>query len=187
MPAVKESWSDFAGKLQAEHYQVLAIDLRGHGESSGGPDGFKNFSDEQHQKSMLDVDAGIKFLETKGVNKNNLALIGASIGANLALRSLIENKEIKKAILLSPGLDYRGIKTEPLAVKLFSDQKLMLVGSNNDFQSNSKALQKIFSAAPDGIKQNIKTIIYQKAGHGTDIFKQTEEPDLEKTILEWLK
>ena len=107
MPATKESWEEFAVKLQAEGYQVLAIDLRGHGESSGGPEGFRNFSDVDHQKSMFDIDAGIEFLEKKGAARNNLVLIGASIGANLALWSLTENKEIKMPVLLSPGLDYR--------------------------------------------------------------------------------
>lgn len=198
MPATKESWRDFALKLQTAGYQILAIDLRGHGESSGGPDGFNNFSDEQHQKSILDIDAGIEFLEIKGVSRSNLVLIGASIGANLALQSLSGNKEIKKAILLSPGIDYRGIKTEPLMAKIFSDQKVMLVGSNNDSQSNNDALQKIASAAPENIRQNIKVVVYQRAGHGTDIFSQAgpgplrpqseaSEPDLEKTIIEWLK
>jgi alpha-beta hydrolase superfamily lysophospholipase len=33
MPATKESWNDFASHLQKEGFEVLAIDLRGHGES----------------------------------------------------------------------------------------------------------------------------------------------------------
>ncbi|TSC63142.1 MAG: alpha/beta hydrolase fold protein, partial [Parcubacteria group bacterium Athens0416_74] len=97
MPATKESWNEFAPKLQSEGYQVLAIDLRGHGESSAGPEGFRNFSDLDHQKTIFDLDAGIEFLETKGVKQNNLVLIGASIGANLALQCLTEHQEIKKA------------------------------------------------------------------------------------------
>ncbi len=188
MPATKESWNEFAPKLQAASYQVLAIDLRGHGESTGGPEGFGNFSDADHQKTILDIDAGIEFLETKGIRQNDLILIGASIGANLALLSLTEHKEIKKTVLLSPGIDYRGIKTEPLMAKLTADQKLMLVGSNNDTQSNSDVLQKIASVAPENIRSNINVIIYQQAGHGSDMLGKTSagEPDLGETILEWI-
>ena len=189
MPAAKESWNEFAPKLQNLGYQVLAIDLRGHGESSAGPEGFRNFSDLDHQKTIFDLDAGIEFLETKGVKQNNLVLIGASIGANLALQCLTEHQEIKKAILLSPGIDYRGIKIEPLMSKLSSDQKVMLVGSNNDSESNNEVLQKIASVASENVRPNITIIVYQRAGHGTDMLGQAgaNEPDLEKTIIEWIQ
>ena len=48
MPATKESWGAFARVLEKQGYHVLAIDMRGHGESDGGPVGYKNFSDEEH-------------------------------------------------------------------------------------------------------------------------------------------
>ena len=41
MPATKESWQDFAGEAQKLGYESITIDLRGHGESDGGPDGYQ--------------------------------------------------------------------------------------------------------------------------------------------------
>ncbi|MBI5401350.1 alpha/beta fold hydrolase, partial [Candidatus Wolfebacteria bacterium] len=124
MPATKESWTGFAKKIQELGYESLAIDLRGHGKSQGGPDGFINFGDSQHQKSILDVEAAIEFLKTKGAEADKIALIGASIGANLSLQYISEHSEFQTAILLSPGVDYRGIKTETMIRKLTKDQKI---------------------------------------------------------------
>src|SRR5262249_52207426 len=73
----KESWQPFAAQLQAAGYSVLAIDLRGHGESGGAMD---------WTKALADVDNVLGQLHTlPGVDPNRISVIGASIGANLAL------------------------------------------------------------------------------------------------------
>src|SRR3990167_3790813 len=38
MPAAKESWKSLAQVLQEVGYESIAIDFRGHGQSSGGPE-----------------------------------------------------------------------------------------------------------------------------------------------------
>ena len=125
MPATKESWQDFAPEAQEAGYGSIAIDLRGHGESDGGPDGFLKFSDKEHQNSIFDLEAGVKYLiEEKKAIAEKIYFIGVSIGANLALQYIAENQEFRKAVLLSAGLDYRGIKTEPLVKNLKAGQKV---------------------------------------------------------------
>lgn len=47
MPAVKESYAAFARELRDAGIGVVAIDLRGHGQSQGGPEGYKAFTDQQ--------------------------------------------------------------------------------------------------------------------------------------------
>src|SRR3989344_7702335 len=139
MPSTKESYSDIANLFASNGYAGLAIDFRGHGESSGGPDGYNSFSDEEHQNSYSDVLAGIDFLVQNGADKSKVSIIGASIGANIALKYASENNEIKKIVLLSPGLDYRGVKTEEFVKKLKVGQNVMFVGSVNDILSNNKS------------------------------------------------
>lgn len=85
MPAAKESWKKFAEEMRESGYESLAIDLRGHGESEGGPDGYQKFSDEEHQNGIYDLEAAWEFLKSAGAKPEKTALIGASIGANLAL------------------------------------------------------------------------------------------------------
>ena len=57
MPATKDSWQNLAEQFQNEGYESMAIDLRGHGSSDDGPEGYINFTDEDHQKSIFDLEA----------------------------------------------------------------------------------------------------------------------------------
>ncbi|PIP92000.1 hypothetical protein COW77_02335, partial [Candidatus Wolfebacteria bacterium CG18_big_fil_WC_8_21_14_2_50_39_7] len=133
MPATKESWTELAKNFQNAGYENLAIDLRGHGESDGGPDGYKSFADSQHQKSILDLEAAANYLiKERQATSDKIIFIGASIGANLSLQYISEHSEFKTAVLLSPGLNYRGIKTESLAKNLRAGQKVFFVSSRDD-------------------------------------------------------
>lgn len=182
MPATKDSWKDFSRKLNNEGFQCLAIDLRGHGESAGGPDGSRDFTDEQHQQSARDVEAAAKFFVSKGIPADKIFLAGASIGANLALQCQSEHPEIKASILLSPGLNYKGIETESAAKKLQKKQSLFLsAGGENDDYSMETA-RKLFEIAK---VDNKELKVFQKAGHGTNIF--IEEPSLMDEAIAWLK
>lgn len=183
MPAVKESWQGLARRLQSEGYQVLAVDLRGHGESAGGPEGYKEFSQDEHEQSIMDVEAGVAFLEGKGAGPANLVLGGASIGANLALWHASEKNDVKKIILLSPGLNYHGIETEDLMAKLRPEQKVFIATSQDD-DDNAAQSRRLIGLAPAGTQT--KLTVYRQAGHGTDMFGK-EEPDLEGEIINWLE
>ncbi len=187
MPAAKESYEELALSLQKENIASLAIDLRGHGESihqQGRKIDYRHFTDLQHQDSIFDLQAAVDFLKSKAVPKDKIILIGASIGANLSLWYMTEHSDIKKAVLLSPGLDYRGIKALPLMAKLQPGQSLLLVGSNNDSLSDSKVMQALREASPRGVE--LKVLVYRSAGHGTNMFGK-ETPDLTSEILNWLK
>ena len=99
MPATKESWDSFAEALQNLGYESIAIDLRGHGESEGGPDGYRSFSDAEQQKKILDLEAAVDYLvQKRKATPEKIVLIGASIGANLSLQYLSQHPEFKKAI-----------------------------------------------------------------------------------------
>jgi alpha-beta hydrolase superfamily lysophospholipase len=182
MPEVKESWNDFARKLNNEGFQCLAIDLRGHGESGGGPDGSRKFSDEEHQKSINDVFSAVEFFVDKGIPVEKISLVGASIGANLSIIFQSGNKKIKACVALSPGLNYRGIEIEHSAKDLKEEQAIFLVAGGESDEYSTETVIKIF----DSIKcNNKKKMIFDDAGHGTAIFNS--ELALEIEIINWLK
>lgn len=164
----KDTWSALAKKLQ-DKYKVLAIDLRGHGKSDLN---WKSFSDKDFNNMLLDIDAAYKFLKSKGANK--IAIIGASIGANIALNYGVEN-DASMIILLSPGLDYRGVKTEEAVTKF--NNPILIVASKGDSYSYDSA-NKLHSLASG--KKELK--IYDGDKHGTDMLDE----DLENLIFDWL-
>lgn len=187
MPAVKESWKKFALKLQSEGFRVLAIDLRGHGESLDKDEqklNFREFNDEEHRDSYKDIEAAVKFLKEQGSNK--LAIAGASIGANLAIWYQADHPEIKASIPLSAGYNYKGIKTKPLVQKLKDDQYIYFVGATLDLRADqnncgqvAKDLYKI-----SGGQKKIK--VYEDSEtHGTNLFN--EDPSLINNLVDWLK
>lgn len=183
MPVDRKSWTSLTEKLNTAGFATLAIDLRGHGESTKSASGlldYKKFTDAEHQASRLDVIAAVNFLKEKGFEKRNIALIGASIGANLALDYLGRNEEIKTAVLLSPGLDYRGLVTQPIIGKLTPNQSVFMAVSEEDSYSFNSS--KILAQATK-IKKELK--LFKDAGHGTAMF--SKEPQLEQEIVDWLK
>lgn len=167
MPATKESWNSFAEKLLKTGYASLAIDERGHGESTmNGKLNYKNFSDEEQQAKRLDVEAAIAFAKEKGFTENQIVVIGASIGANLAIQTLVEHKNISTAVALSPGLDYHGVLTEPAIGNLGANQKVILVASDDDSES-FESVKVLHKQKPE------QTILIEcfGIGHGTQMIE----------------
>lgn len=180
MPATRKSFAGLAAKFQEADIPSLAIDLRGHGESQGGPDGYRNFSDKEHRDSIFDVKSGAEFLKTKGAKK--IFLIGASIGANLSLQYLTTDSAATAVILLSPGLDYKGIKTNEL-VKMVAGGKAIYFIAANDDKYSAASIETLYDVTPDGVKRDIK--IFDTGGHGTNLFQS--HPELMDDIIKWLK
>lgn len=205
MPATRMSWHPFMVKLCEAGFNSLAIDFRGHGESVRGQtsmysagsgvtkgrrfdldNGFKTFdhkkfTDQEQQAKILDVRAAVAWLEkNRGVDKDNLVLIGASIGANLALQYMAEDPSIKKVVLLSPGFNYRGIKTDQLMKKLVPDQRVLLVASDDD-EYSFKTVKELNRLA----LKNSELWEFSGLGHGTTMFER--RPELMSEVVGWIK
>lgn len=188
MPATRMSWLPLTRALNDAGFATLAIDLRGHGESvkvtsdKGKVESldYKKFSDAQHQASRLDTDAAVNFLKSKGFTENALCFVGASIGANLSLDALARYAGTKKAVLLSPGLDYRGVKTDTAIRELGDGQKVWIVAADGDTYSAQSA-QELGKSRPDGTK----VTIFPGSEHGTNLF--TPQPNLIQEITDFLQ
>lgn len=178
MPQDRSSWTAFAEYAGEKGYAAVALDLRGHGESQGGPRGYVQFSDEEHQSSILDVEAGDSFLRKEGADQ--IDIVGASIGANLALQYLSQNPQVRSAILLSPGLDYRGVRTKPFLENITAGQAIYFAAAEDDTDALDAA-RTLFSFCGCGKKQ-IK--VFEKGGHGTEIFDT--HPEFMEELLQWL-
>jgi alpha-beta hydrolase superfamily lysophospholipase len=170
----RNDWGDFAKLLQTAGYSVLAIDLRGHGESTKNWR-WRAFSDRDFQAMSFDAKAAVNFFAQKKMT--NIVLIGASIGANIALNYGIAEDSVKAIVLLSPGLDYRSVRTPESAEK--NTKPTLVIASEDDLYAFTSA-QQIYSTSKSSIKDYQ---YYKNAGHGTDIFKK-EKAGLH--IIDWL-
>lgn len=177
-PADKDSWNEFAARLNAAGFSALAIDLRGHGESveqNGKKIDYRDFPGESHAACRKDVDAAMDFLKNNGAK--NIYVVGGSIGANLVIDIMARYDEIKKGAALSPGLEYLGVSAEDAVLKIKND--LFLVASADDDYSY-KSVKKLHELNP---RTEIK--LYNDAGHATKMF--SKYPELMDEIITWLK
>jgi pimeloyl-ACP methyl ester carboxylesterase len=155
--------------LVAAGYAVLVVDMRGHGQTGGTQD-WPLAADDLGR--VWDAFAA---LET--VDEARTAVVGASIGANMALRLGADRSGVAAVALLSPGLDYRGVTTEePLAA--YGDRPLLLVASEDDPYS-ADSVRALAETAGGATVQ-----MYDDAGHGTNMF--AAETELSALIISWL-
>ena len=179
LPGSRIDFSEFADFLFANSYNVLNIDERGHGESEAWPGemgSWQEFTQSDYDKTIYDVEAALQWVSNK-IPETGLAIIGGSIRANLAFLYGAKSQP-KIVVAMSPGLNYKGIKTE-IASRNFR-QNLLLIASHDDNYSfeSSKRLFEISAAEK---KEFIK---YENAGHGTRMFNT--EPELKQRILDFL-
>ncbi len=183
MPADRKSWNPLATLLQSRGYQVLAIDLRGHGESVKQGErtiSFKQFyADEEHQASRLDVEAAVSYLHAKGISDDALIVGGASIGANLALGYAAYHRDVSGVVLLSPGLVYHGIQTESAIKNLEAHQRVLMVVSEEDAYS----AESVRTLADMG-KASKEIKWYNGLGHGTSMLEK--DLSVAATIAAWM-
>ncbi len=162
----RHSWDSFSKELNKK-WPVLSLDFRGHGESSGN---WKDFSEQDFRNMTVDVKAGKEFLKKQGLNVSDLIIIGGSIGANTALNYGVQDKSVKTIILMSPGLEYRGVTTEDTIAKY--DGKILLIASSEDEYSAETCMRLNELAGDSTLK------IYNNLGHGTDMLTSKEVRDL---------
>jgi alpha-beta hydrolase superfamily lysophospholipase len=183
MPATRASWAAFAHVLTEAGFSAFAIDLRGHGESTIGLNGvpldYKNFLPSDHQASIHDVEAAIQWLVSEKKMKH-LAIVGASIGANLAVVSGAKHHEIESMVLLSPGLDYHGVNAGLAVPDLTASQRLFVLASKDDEYAAASS-EELFRTAPVAVK---KIEIFQDAGHGTTMLER--KPEYLQLLAAWL-
>ncbi|WP_291766967.1 alpha/beta hydrolase family protein [Caldivirga sp. UBA161] len=96
---------DIARALCEVGFVVVRFDYRNHGDSSGP------FEDFDIENAVSDAEYMVNYtLKLDYVDSSRLAIIGLSMGGNIALRiySSMPNT-IKAVILLSPGISFHGI------------------------------------------------------------------------------
>ena len=178
----RHAWEPFAARAQREGYVCIAVDLRGHGDSrnvGGQQVSYKNFTTQDWLAALKDIEAGRQSLIEHGANPKDIALVGASIGANLVLNYAVDQNDVPAIVLVSPGLDYKGVKTDT-QIAAYGKRPCLLVTSEGDSYAASScaALKK----AASGLCELRE---YTGSAHGTNIFDASQTA-LDEVLL-WLK
>jgi len=179
----KNEWGPFQKALQSAGYGYLSPDLRGHGKSTtcGGREiKYMFLSPEGWNGVSLDIETAAAWLKKRGVSPEKMVFCGASIGANLSLKAAAEGK-LKPAalVLLSPGLEYAGVKTErnftaPRAFKVLS------LAARED----AYAWGSVMTLNNAAMKKGLPAYSLEAAGgHGVNMLKT---PSVVQAILSWV-
>ncbi len=160
LPSDRHEWKQFAARLNKLGYDVIAIDYR-----------WQTDKNAVYKDAVMDVKAARDYLK-----KDSIFIIGSSIGANLALNYAMADESVAGIVLLSPGEDYRGVKTFD-AMKRYN-RAVLIVASRDDVQSFG-ASKQLYNLSRG--EKEIK--LYEDAGHGTNMFSK---PDLADSIIDWM-
>ena len=180
--ASRDAWRPFAQDAQRNGYACLAFDLRGHGDSQGRAGerlSYRAFTNTDWRAAVQDVDAARRFMGQRGVNLADTVIAGASIGANLALAYAAEHSDVPAVVLLSPGLDYKGIRTAE-AIVAYGNRPVLLMTSEGDSYSVSSCAE--LDRAAKGLCELRQ---YPGATHGTPLLDASDSA--RQQILLWLK
>ncbi|MFH1182326.1 MAG: alpha/beta fold hydrolase, partial [Candidatus Woesearchaeota archaeon] len=170
----RAAWTEFARVLKQNGYTVLAIDLRGHGKSTmadGVNKTWDDFTNADFAGMPKDASAAQQFL-----GNENISIIGASIGANIALNYAAQSGKVPSLVLLSPGLNYKDITTES-AMRLYEGAVFLAAGEIDSYSADSAS--RLYDLASG--KRELK--IYNTGNHGTQLLK---DQAIQDTILAWL-
>ena len=173
----RRDWDPVAARLASEGIGALAIDLRGHGDSVGGVAS----SDPPDYSSMVrDVAAARRYLATRGdVQASRVGIAGASLGANLAALEAANDPGVASLALLSPSMDYRGLRIEA-AMRKYGTRPALLVASDDDPYATRSMhdLQK-------GAGGKRESLALSHAGHGTVMLGR--DADLTRALVDWFR
>ncbi len=191
VPMYKSSRGAFAGlqtRLALAGYLALAIDPRGHGDSVNDKDG-KPVSIERGTASVpepnpflkmwMDVDAGMKLLVERGAPAGKIGVVGASVGASVAIHLATRSKDRPRAlVLMTPGVDYLGVPSLEHA-KAMPPRPVLILTSEEESGKGPKQLKQVLAYDDAELRVVPGTDI-----HGT--FMLGRVTSIEASIVTWL-
>jgi alpha-beta hydrolase superfamily lysophospholipase len=172
-----EDWQALAARLADAGLAVLAIDLRGHG-ASGAEAAPADPGDMN--SSVRDVRAARVFLSGRPeICSGRIGIAGAQIGANLAIVEASLDLLVRSLALLSPGVEYRGVRADA-AMKKYNERPALLLASTEDGYASRSARE--LSTMGAGTRE---LRLLTGAGHGTVMLAR--QPDLIGVLVDWFR
>ncbi len=178
----RSAWAPLVPHLHEAGFAVLAVDMRGHGNSLK-PDKFQlrerafNRDPSLFNSMYWDVEAAYAFLANEpGVDMTRVGLVGASIGTSVAIMAASKNPAIDAVVCMTAGDNYLGVPSVD-HIKQCKGQPILLM-TREDERRATDILAKLNTDA--------KARIYPgERAHGTRMFGKVE--GVEEDIVAYLE
>ena len=186
----RNDWRLLADELEKQGYGYLALDFRGHGQSAvdsaGNQAGYRSFrrtgTDNEFNQMTRDVEAAAVWLSANGVAENRIALVGAGLGANVAVKFAALHPEVPMMALLTPTLNANRDVLTVNPMRGYGRRPVMIIVSPQDARIFAEAdlLRRTanYSAGPGNV-----TFVTEFKNHS---YKLLNKPVAAK-IIQWLK
>ncbi len=167
----KEDWQAVGQRLSEANVTALALDLP----AIGAPDDQRAVS-----TWTADVRAAIDLLAAMpDVRASAIGVLGASHGATIAALEAGGDTRVRALALVSPSLDYRGLRIES-AMRQYGKRPALLVASSHDPYA-ARSSRELAKDAPGPRELQMSDV----TAHGTLLLSQ--DGDLVRAIVDWFR
>ncbi len=171
----QNAWNNFAAELQEQNFEVMTLDFRGHGESSGTEAELK---EADYLQLVDDAAEAVEYLRDIDSDMR-IAVVGAGLGANVALQLAQRDETLTAALLVSPQHNYRGVKITKIN-KQFTRPIYYLVSQTDTV--SYEATQTLYQNNPSLNKE--LRVAETSEGRGTKLINHA--PKLREAMVDWL-
>jgi dienelactone hydrolase len=128
-----------------------------------------------------DIRAAVAFLADRpaDVRAGAIGIAGASLGANLAAVAAAADPSVRSIALISPSLDYRGLRIEE-PMRAYGARPALLMASLQDPYA-ARSVRELAHEAPGQREQRWSTI----PAHGTLLLQR--DVDMLRSLVEWFQ
>lgn len=189
----KEDWKRLAFPLTRAGYGVMAVDLRGHGESRVSPSGetltWKKLRATRTANDFADMsrdaEAAVAWLAGQGVPEDSIGLIGSEVGGSIAIRYAATHQKVPLVVMLSPGMRWQEVLTPNAlrALKRPIPTPVLMVYSEAD-KRTAKEVPILYAFAKSAVGDRHATLIAVPQERGTRMFRAQRA--LVGQVIDWL-
>ena len=167
----KDDWQAVADRLASAGMHALAIDLPGM-DLPADPQALQTWHE--------DVRAAVVFLAgLSEVRSGAVGMAGASLGANLVAVAAAAAPEVRSIALVSPSLEYRGVRIESAMHQYGARQALMAASVQDPYAARSvREMEKMGTGSREVRWSSVPA-------HGTALLSR--DPDLVQTLVDWFQ
>ncbi len=176
----RNAWEPLIAPLHEAGFAILALDLRGHGQSATTEtrDAVARRDPEVFRKMQDDLRGAYDWLaQQPKIDRARFALVGASVGSSVALQYAAKDRSVDGLVCLSPGLNYMQLDSVG-EIRQIIGRRILLLAAEDE----RDAPYTLQSQARGGVE--VRIYKGQKA-HGTDLLGLI--PDIEKEIVGFLR